>query len=416
MAAEIKNPNQELVKGHVFEIGPRYTNLQYVGEGAYGMVVSALDNVTNSRVAVKKISPFEHQTYCQRTLREIKILTRFKHENIINIQDIIKANSLEEMKDVYIVQCLMETDMYKLLKTQTLSNDHVCYFLYQILRGLKYIHSANVLHRDLKPSNLLLNTTCDLKICDFGLARVADPDHDHTGFLTEYVATRWYRAPEIMLNSKGYTKSIDVWSVGCILAEMLSNRPLFPGKHYLDQLNFILSVIGSPTAEDLNCIFNEKARGYIQSLPQKARVPWTTIFKKASPKDLDQLNLILGVIGSPSQEDLKCIINEKARGYIQSLPYKPKVFWARSFPKADPKALDLLDKMLTFNPQRRITVEEALAHPYLEQYYDPADEPVAEEPFTFEMELDDLPKERLKEMIYEEVHTLIQKNKQAGVI
>lgn len=128
------------------------------------------------------------------------------------------------MRDVYIVQCLMETDLYKLLKTQVsfelfsiesdfvnlnlfffsqrLSNDHICYFLYQILRGLKYIHSANVLHRDLKPSNLLLNTTCDLKICDFGLARVADPEHDHTGFLTEYVATRWYRAPEIMLNSK----------------------------------------------------------------------------------------------------------------------------------------------------------------------------------------------------------------------
>ena len=85
---------------------------------------------------------------------------------------------------------------------QPISNDHICYFLYQILRGLKYIHSANVLHRDLKPSNLLLNTTCDLKICDFGLARVADPDHNHAGFLTEYVATRWYRAPEIMLNSK----------------------------------------------------------------------------------------------------------------------------------------------------------------------------------------------------------------------
>ena len=165
----------------------------------------------------------------------------------------------------------METDLYKLLKTQHLSNDHICYFLYQILRGLKYIHSANVLHRDLKPSNLLLNTTCDLKvllliaiflrlpnkeppfvqICDFGLARVADPTHDHTGFLTEYVATRWYRAPEIMLNSNGYSKSsnscacmmsylvtllllsslVDIWSVGCILAEMLSNRPIFPGKH-----------------------------------------------------------------------------------------------------------------------------------------------------------------------------------------
>ncbi|XP_065173575.1 mitogen-activated protein kinase 1 [Atheta coriaria] len=343
------NPNVEIIRGQAFEVGPRYTNLFYIGEGAYGMVVAAYDTVTKTKVAIKKISPFEHQTYSQRTLREIKILTRFRHENIIDIRDILRAVTIEEMKDVYIVQWLMETDLYKLLKSQRLSNDHVCYFLYQILRGLKYIHSANVLHRDLKPSNLLLNTTCDLKICDFGLARVADPEHDHTGFLTEYVATRWYRAPEIMLNSKGYTKSIDIWSVGCILAEMLSNRPIFPGKHYLDQLNHIL-----------------------------------------------------GVLGSPSQEDLDCIINEKARGYLQSLPFKPKVPWVKLFPNADPKALDLLDKMLTFNPHNRIVVEDALAHPYLETYYDPADEPVAEEPFRFDTELDDLPKEKLKQMIFEE--------------
>ncbi|XP_010835733.1 PREDICTED: mitogen-activated protein kinase 3 [Bison bison bison] len=314
-----------------------------------GPLSSAYDHVRKTRVAIKKISPFEHQTYCQRTLREIQILLRFRHENVIGIRDILRAPTLEAMRDVYIVQDLMETDLYKLLKSQQLSNDHVCYFLYQILRGLKYIHSANVLHRDLKPSNLLINTTCDLKICDFGLARIADPEHDHTGFLTEYVATRWYRAPEIMLNSKGYTKSIDIWSVGCILAEMLSNRPIFPGKHYLDQLNHIL-----------------------------------------------------GILGSPSQEDLNCIINMKARNYLQSLPSKTKVAWAKLFPKSDPKALDLLDRMLTFNPNKRITVEEALAHPYLEQYYDPTDEPVAEEPFTFDMELDDLPKERLKELIFQE--------------
>uniref|UniRef100_A0A7N8WPL0 Mitogen-activated protein kinase n=1 Tax=Mastacembelus armatus TaxID=205130 RepID=A0A7N8WPL0_9TELE len=298
-------PGSEYVKGQIFDVGPRYTDLSYIGEGAYGMVCSAMDNLTKQRVAIKKISPFEHQTYCQRTLREIKILLRFHHENIIGINDILRARHIDNMRDVYIVQTLMETDLYKLLKSQRLSNDHVCYFLYQILRGLKYIHSANVLHRDLKPSNLLINTTCDLKICDFGLARIADPEHDHTGFLTEYVATRWYRAPEIMLNSKGYSKSIDIWSVGCILAEMLSNKPIFPGKHYLDQLNHIL-------------------------------------------------------------------------------------------------ALDLLGRMLTFNPLKRISVEEALAHPYLEQYYDPTDEPVAEEPFTFSMELDDLPKEKLKELIFEE--------------
>jgi len=338
------------VKNQVFYVGPRYTGLNYVGEGAYGMVVSAHDNEkAGSRVAIKKISPFEHQTYCQRTLREIKILTRFDHENIIDIRDIIRAPTIDQMKDVYIVQCLMDSDLYKLLKTQRLSNDHICYFLYQILRGLKYIHSANVLHRDLKPSNLLLNTTCDLKICDFGLARVADPDHDHTGFLTEYVATRWYRAPEIMLNSRGYTKSIDIWSVGCILSEMLSNRPIFPGRHYLDQLNHIL-----------------------------------------------------GILGSPSNDDLNSIINEKARRYLRSLSFKPKVPWTRLYPNAHPQALDLLERMLTFNPNNRITVEDALAHPYLEQYYDPNDEPVAQEPFRLDMELDDLPRERLKELIFEE--------------
>jgi mitogen-activated protein kinase 1/3 len=348
----------EMVREHAFEVGPRYTNLAYIGEGAYGIVASAFDHVSKSKVAIKKISPFEHQTYCQRTLREIKILTRLKHENIINIQDMITADCIDEMKDVYIIQTLMETDLYKLQKTQKLSNDHVCYFLYQILRGLKYIHSANVLHRDLKPSNLLLNTTCDLKICDFGLARVADPNHDHTGFLTEYVATRWYRAPEIMLNSKGYSKAIDVWSVGCILAELLSNKPLFPGKHYLDQLNHIL-----------------------------------------------------GVLGSPSQEDLKCIINDKARGYLIALPFKPKVPWNKLYPTADPKALDLLEQLLTFNPNKRLSVEDALAHPYLEQYYDPSDEPVASEPFTFETELDDLPKEKLKEMIFDEANILRERQR-----
>ncbi|XP_058567277.1 mitogen-activated protein kinase 3 isoform X3 [Panthera onca] len=281
-----------------------------LGRGCLGFSHSAYDHVRKTRVAIKKISPFEHQTYCQRTLREIQILLRFRHENVIGIRDILRAPTLEAMRDVYIVQDLMETDLYKLLKSQQLSNDHICYFLYQILRGLKYIHSANVLHRDLKPSNLLINTTCDLK---------------------------------------GYTKSIDIWSVGCILAEMLSNRPIFPGKHYLDQLNHIL-----------------------------------------------------GILGSPSQEDLNCIINMKARNYLQSLPSKTKVAWAKLFPKSDAKALDLLDRMLTFNPNKRITVEEALAHPYLEQYYDPTDEPVAEEPFTFDMELDDLPKERLKELIFQE--------------
>lgn len=112
------------------------------------------------------------------------------------------------------------------------------YFLYQILRGLKYVHSAHVLHRDLKPSNLLLNANCDLKIGDFGLARTTS----ETDFMTEYVVTRWYRAPELLLNCSEYTAAIDIWSVGCILGEIMTRQPLFPGKDYVHQLRLITEV------------------------------------------------------------------------------------------------------------------------------------------------------------------------------
>merc|ERR1719330_810887 len=267
----------EVTKGKEFKVGPRYNSVRYLGEGAYGVVVEAMDTLTNEKVALKKI---------------------------------------------YIIQSLMETDLHKLLRSQKLSSDHVCYFLYQILRGLKYIHSANVLHRDLKPSNILLNSNCDLKICDFGLARVSDPTQDHTGMLTEYVATRWYRAPEVMLNAKGYSKALDIWSVGCILSEMFNNKPLFPGKNYLDQISKIQEVLGTPTEED-------------------------TAFIK----------------------------NAKAKAFLSSLPERPKVGWPKLFPKADEKGLDLLDKLLSFDPRRRVDVEGSLAHAYLSPYYDPADEP-----------------------------------------
>lgn len=199
--------------------------------------------------------------FCLRTLREMKLLRYFNHENIISILDIQKPRSYETFQEVYLIQVrtctlycwtltkqiplrlertlitasgliqeLMETDMHRVIRTQDLSDDHCQYFIYQTLRALKAMHSANVLHRDLKPSNLLLNANCDLKVCDFGLARSAASQEDNSGFMTEYVATRWYRAPEIMLTFKEYTKAIDVWSVGCILAEMLSGKPLFPGK------------------------------------------------------------------------------------------------------------------------------------------------------------------------------------------
>jgi mitogen-activated protein kinase 7 len=126
----------------------------------------------------------------------------------------------------------MEADLHQIIRSgQPLTDAHFQYFVYQICRGLKYIHSANVLHRDLKPGNLLVNADCELKICDFGLARgYSSSPEGNIGFMTEYVATRWYRAPEIMLSFQKYTKAIDMWSVGCIFAEMLGGRPLFKGR------------------------------------------------------------------------------------------------------------------------------------------------------------------------------------------
>ncbi|KAF8627545.1 hypothetical protein AX15_004379 [Amanita polypyramis BW_CC] len=172
-----------------------YNVLDIIGEGAYGVVCSAVHMPTQRKVAIKKITPFDHSMFCLRTLREIKLLRHFSHENIIAILDILKPPNINDFTEVYLVQELMETDLHRVIRTQELSDDHCQYFIYQTLRALKALHSADVLHRDLKPSNLLLNANCDLKICDFGLARSARPPpnvaNDSSTFMTEYVATRY---------------------------------------------------------------------------------------------------------------------------------------------------------------------------------------------------------------------------------
>ncbi|KAI6019843.1 mitogen activated protein kinase-like protein [Pisolithus orientalis] len=344
-----------------FNVGTQYQVLDVVGEGAYGIVCSAIHRPSGRKVAIKKIAPFDHSMFCLRTLRELKLLKFLSEagvsENIISILDIIKPPSLEAFKEVYLIQELMETDMHRVIRTQDLSDDHAQYFVYQTLRALKALHSADVIHRDLKPSNLLLNANCDLKVCDFGLARsvrTAEPSGTETGFMTEYVATRWYRAPEIMLTFKQYTKAIDVWSVGCILAEMLSGKPLFPGRDYHHQLSLILDVLGTPTLDEFYAITTRRSRDYIRALPFRKRKPF-----------------------------------------------------AQLFPNANPLAIDFLTKTLTFDPKKRLTVEEALEHPYLEAYHDPEDEPVAPpldpEFFEFDLHKDDISREQLKELLYQEI-------------
>ncbi|KAB5590774.1 Mitogen activated protein kinase [Ceratobasidium theobromae] len=345
-----------------FNVGQHYQVIDVIGEGAYGVVVSAVHVPSQRKVAIKKITPFDHSMFCLRTLREIKLLRHFQHENIISILDLLRPASFEDFKEVYLVQELMETDMHRVIRTQDLTDDHCQYFIYQTLRALKALHSANVLHRDLKPSNLLLNANCDLKLCDFGLARSALPPpssaaNDASTFMTEYVATRWYRAPEVMLTFKEYTRAIDIWSVGCVLAEMLSGKPLFPGRDYHHQLS-----------------------------------------------------LILEVLGTPSLDDFYAINSARSREYIRALPFRKKKNFAQLFPNANPLAVDLLEKCLTFNPKRRIDVDQALAHAYLEPYHDAEDEPSAPPLDASFFDFDngvELPKEQLKVMIYEESRELL---------
>jgi serine/threonine protein kinase len=244
---------------HTFTVDKRYTMIRVVGSGAYGVVISAKDgskqsqSSSNSSVAIKMVpKAFSDEIDAKRILREIKLLNHFQHDNIVNLIDMMPPNVkyLEDFTDVYMVTELMETDLHRIIYSkQKLSIEHVQYFIYQVLRGLKYIHSCRVLHRDLKPSNLLVNSNCDLKICDFGLARgihtaSTEPSHPdeprQTLLLTEYVVTRWYRAPEIMLACHEYSYPVDVWSVGCIFAELILRKPYFPGDDYIDQVRSTL--------------------------------------------------------------------------------------------------------------------------------------------------------------------------------
>lgn len=258
----------------------------------------------------------------------------------------------------YVVLDLMESDLHQIIhSTQTLTPEHTRYFLYQLLRGLKYVHSANVIHRDLKPSNLLVNENCELKIGDFGMARgLSSHPEESYSFMTEYVATRWYRAPELLLSLNHYSLAIDLWSVGCIFAEMLGRKQLFPGKHYVHQLQLILSVLGTPPEGLISAIRAERVRSYVQSLPSRTAVPLSKLY-----------------------------------------------------PQAEPEALDLLAAMLRFDPRQRIGVTEALEHPYLAKYHDPDDEPICVPAFDFEFDKIAMSKEQIKDAILIEIQDFHKK-------
>lgn len=350
---------QDLGQGISYQFGServrlnrRYKPHKVIGCGAYGLVISATDLKTNEEVAVKKISKaFEDTTDGKRILREVKLLRHFDHENIISLYDILLPPSLVNFKDVYFVTDLMETDLHKLINSsQVLSGDHVKFFIFQILRALEYIHSCGVIHRDIKPQNILVNSECHLKLCDFGLARADDDEQ-----MTEYVVTRWYRAPEVLLASKQYGPAVDVWAVGCIFYELFARSPLFPGNDYLETTKMICSCLGKPSLEDIEFVTVPRARKFILH-------------------DIDyNIPLCDPLSDMLDSSEISC------------------------------EAAALIENLLVLSPSKRISASKALQKKYFECCTEEDDNLHNTESFRFSLENSKLSRGQLKELMFREI-------------
>uniref|UniRef100_A0A8C6SZB7 mitogen-activated protein kinase n=1 Tax=Neogobius melanostomus TaxID=47308 RepID=A0A8C6SZB7_9GOBI len=225
---------------HGFDLSGDFTDLRPLGTGVTGLVLSACDRRTGQRMAIKKLV-MRDTVSVKHALREVKITRRLQHENVVRVHEVLAPHGCPMPKDptqlsaLYIVQECMETDLARLLEQGPLPTGHATLLFYQLLRGLKFIHSANVLHRDLKPANIFVNTDqLLLKVGDFGLARIVDPHYSHKGYLSEGLVTKWYCSPHLLLSPNNYTKAIDMWAAGCILAEMLTGNMLFAGSNLMD--------------------------------------------------------------------------------------------------------------------------------------------------------------------------------------
>ncbi len=343
------------------QVDRRYTELKAIGKGSYGVVASALDAVSQQRVAIKKISPMAaHAQDAKHVLREIRLMRYLGvHENIITLKNL----SMREQDDeLYIVMELLDSDLHRIIQSsQGLSDAHHRYFMHQLLKGVNYLHKHNVIHRDLKPGNLLVTRNCELRITDFGLARLKPTREGEDGdeieeAMTEHVVTRWYRPPELMLCPDGlYTSAVDMWSVGCIFAELLGRKPLFPGKNFVHQLTLIFDVIGSPRPSQVSHIKSRQAKKFLASVQGKTSVDFSTLY-----------------------------------------------------PSSNSVAVDLLKKMLVFEPNERLDAAAALAHPYFDAIRNSSKspEPPVSAGFEFDFESQNLSRGRLKALVTEEVRAV----------
>jgi len=283
-----------------------YSKIDKIGEGTYGVVYKAKNNLTGDIVALKKIKlESEEEGIPSTAIKEISLLKGLNHPNIVRLYDVIHGD-----KKLTLVFEYLDQDLKKYIDEKVRPPVSVMKsFLWQLLNGIAFCHEHRVLHRDLKPQNLLINKVKhELKLADFGLARsfgipVRNKSHE--------VVTLWYRAPDVLMGSSKYSMSIDIWSAGCIFAEMATGKPLFPGKNNTDQLNQIFKVLGTPT---------EKEWPSIKELPE-----YREDFAKF-----------------PAQKITSVVPGLDADGY------------------------DLLSKMLQYDPSLRISATKAMLHPYLE--------------------------------------------------
>ncbi|CAM4665853.1 unnamed protein product [Leuciscus chuanchicus] len=361
-----------------FTVLKRYQNLKPIGSGAQGIVCAGYDAVLDRNVAIKKLSrPFQNQTHAKRAYRELVLMKCVNHKNIISLLNVFTPQkSLEEFQDVYLVMELMDANLCQVIQME-LDHERMSYLLYQMLCGIKHLHSAGIIHRDLKPSNIVVKSDCTLKILDFGLARTAG-----TSFMmTPYVVTRYYRAPEVILGM-GYKENVDIWSVGCIMGEMVRHKILFPGRDYIDQWNKVIEQLGTPSPEFMKKL-QPTVRNYVENRPKYAGLTFPKLFPDCLfPADSEHNKL-----------------------------------------KAS-QARDLLSKMLIIDPAKRISVDEALQHPYINVWYDPAEVEAARNqqismppPQIYDKQLDEREHsiDEWKELIYKEVMNFEERTKN-GVV